>query len=240
MTYTLYFLIDTTSGVQKRIDVKDARLLYTLSSISRGQLKTRQHQIPPDAPREILTVHIGIPGNTGIIIPITVRKTVHHVVDRYWLVILYFKLDDAGNPSAATAPLSPAPPTRRTSGLYRGAGPDIYKMYHTPLYKRNMTKAFVAGFEDGRSVLKVVEGNADYTVSVVLTNFHDKRRMWNRYTLAYGEAEIVDNATGEVVCTLEIDGVEGDEIQNKAEGTVNCMEKVGWSISFKMGKTKKQ
>ena len=105
----------------------------------------------------------------------------------------------------------------------------------------NMTKAFVAGFEeDGRSVLKVVEGDADYTVSVVLTNFHDKRRMWNRYTLAYGEAEIVDNATGEVVCTLEIDGVEGDEIQNKAEGTVNCMEKVGWSISFKMGKTKKQ
>lgn len=135
MTYTLYFLIDTTSGVQKRIDAEDARLLYTLSSISRGQLKTRQHQIPLNAPREILTVHIGILGNTGIIIPITVRKTVHHVVDRYWLVILYFKLDDAGNPSAATAPLSPCPHTRRTSGLYRGAGPDIYNMYPTPLYK---------------------------------------------------------------------------------------------------------
>lgn len=135
MTYTLYFLIDTTSGVQKRIDVKDARLLYTLSSISRGQLKARQHQIPLNTPREILTVHIGIPGNSGIIIPITVRKTVHHVVDRYWLVILYFKLDDAGNPSAATAPLSPTPPTRRPSGLYRGAGPDIYKMYPTPLFK---------------------------------------------------------------------------------------------------------
>ena len=164
MTYTLYFLIDTTSGVQKRIDAEDARLLYTLSSISRGQLKTRQHQIPLNAPREILTVHIGILGNTGIIIPITVRKTVHHVVDRYWLVILYFKLDDAGTPSAATPPLSPVPPTRRALGRYKDPVPYDYKNHTQSLYMSKRGRYYAAPLLPYRG-LKASRGHALLTVN---------------------------------------------------------------------------
>ena len=98
----------------------------------------------------------------------------------------------------------------------------------------NMNKAIVDGYKEGRSPLKVVDGKADFTVVVTITNFHDTREMWDRQTDAYGEAQIIDNATGEVVCVLEIDCVDGDEIQDKAKGTIDCMKNVGESISNTM------
>lgn len=164
MTYTLYFIFDTTSGVLKRIDVEDARLLYTLSSISRGQLKARQHQIPLNAPREILTVHIGIPGNSGIIIPITVRKTVHHVVDRYWLVILNFMCDDAGTPSPLSPSSPPAIPMTHGLGLYKDMGPDAYRKHTHILYKSKRGRYYAAPLLPYRG-LKASRGHFPPTVN---------------------------------------------------------------------------
>ena len=101
-------------------------------------------------------------------------------------------------------------------------------------FVENMNKAYVEGFKEGRCQLKVVDGKADYTVIVNITNFHDTREMWDRQTDAYGEAQIINNATGEVVCVLEIDCVDGDEIRDKAKGTIDCMKNVGESISNTM------
>jgi hypothetical protein len=61
--------------------------------------------------------------------------------------------------------------------------------------------------------------------------------MWDRTTDVFGEAELIDNATGEVVCVIEINGVEGDEIQDREQGTISAMENTGWSISHRMRKS---
>lgn len=160
MTQTLYFLIDSHTGIRKRITEEDAQLLNILSTISR---ENKQHQKSHESHREILTVHIGIPGNTGIIIPLTVQKTVHHVVDRYWLVILNFKWDDAGTPSAAMAPLSPAPTSRRASRIYKGAEPDIYNLSPAPLYMSKRGRYYAAPLLPYRG-LKASRGHFPPTV----------------------------------------------------------------------------
>jgi len=107
-------------------------------------------------------------------------------------------------------------------------------------FVENLNKALAEGFKEGMCPLKVVDGEADYTVSVNITNFHDTREMWDRQTDAYGEAEIIDNATGEVVCVLELNCVSGVEIQDKAKGTIDCMKNVGESISNTMFYSKRK
>ncbi len=98
--------------------------------------------------------------------------------------------------------------------------------------------AFVTGFKEGRFPLQSVDEDADYTVSVTIRNFHDARDMWHRTTIAYGLVDIIDNATGKMVCRLKIDRLKGKESNDKTNGTIDCMKRVGKSVSLKMRKSK--
>lgn len=111
---------------------------------------------------------------------------------------------------------------------------EMAEAYETFIQKMN--DMFTDGFKQAKSLL-VVEGDADYSLSVTIKDFHETRHMWDRTTEVFGEAELIDNATGEVVCVIEINGVEGDEIQDREQGTISAMENTGWSISRRMRKS---
>lgn len=98
---------------------------------------------------------------------------------------------------------------------------------------QKMNDKFADGFKQAESLI-VVDGDANYSLSVTIKDFHESRHMWDRTTEVFGEAELIDNATGEVVCVIEINGVEGDEIQDREQGTISAMENTGWSISHRM------
>ena len=122
-----------------------------------------------------------------------------------------------------------------------------YKEYRDEFFESEMAEAYESfiqkmnemfsdGFRRAESLL-VVDGDADYSLSVAIKNFHESRHMWDRTTDVFGEAELIDNATGEVVCVIDINGVEGDEIQDREQGTISAMENTGWSISYRMRKS---
>ncbi len=111
---------------------------------------------------------------------------------------------------------------------------EMAEAYETFIQKMN--EMFADGFKQAGSLL-VVDGDADYSLFVTIKNFHESRHMWDRTTDVFGEAELIDNATGEVVCVIDINGIEGDEIQDREQGTISAMENTGWSISHRMKKS---
>lgn len=91
----------------------------------------------------------------------------------------------------------------------------------------------VRGFRSGRSSLRVTDDNPDYTLAITLTNFHDSRDLWRRNAIGYGRADVIDNASGETVCTLEFKNVKGGEGMDEATAAAKCMKEIGKMLSGK-------
>lgn len=132
------FLLVSADAIQS-IDTTEA-LTYLLITSSISWAAKRRWDLKNRA-QERMTSFQGIHPLTGD----TVCVTVHPVLDNRWLLTVIVKQNrDAGTPSAATPPLSPTPPSRRTSHIYRGAEPDIYKMSPAPLYMSKRGRYYAA------------------------------------------------------------------------------------------------
>ena len=140
MIEKLFFIFNDENGRLERVAKHSVRLLYILSFLSREQ---QRHPSASYRTRERSTVPIGI-FNTVLPVSLIFEKTFLHVTGHHWLIVLKLSFDgDAGTPSAATAPLSPVPPTLRTSGRYKASGPDVYKKHTQSLYLSKRGRYFV-------------------------------------------------------------------------------------------------
>lgn len=96
-----------------------------------------------------------------------------------------------------------------------------------------MAYAVIIGFRSGRTPLVFSEEEADYTLAITITNFHDSKHLWRRNIKGTGHIDIVDNATGETVCRMTINEVEGESDLDEASAAVNCMKEIGALLSDK-------
>jgi hypothetical protein len=98
---------------------------------------------------------------------------------------------------------------------------------------------FIIGFNDSTKGLKVsaADDNAKYLMTVHITNMDRKQAgsafVWGQMCLKFaGEVTVVDIATGENVCTIEIDGYKGqrgDFVPN--DRIVKGFNELGWKIA---------
>lgn len=115
------------------------------------------------------------------------------------------------------------------SDLYEDGELDtVYNEFLTTLHDET-----VAAFRRGRSPLKVTDDNPDYTLAITVTNFHDSRDMWRRNAIGFGRADVIDNSTGEIVCTMEFKNVKGKEGTDEATAAAKCMKEIGGMLSSK-------
>jgi hypothetical protein len=91
----------------------------------------------------------------------------------------------------------------------------------------------VAAFRRGHSSLTVSNDNPEYTLAITITNFHDSRDMWRRKAIGFGRADVIDNTTGETVCTLEFKNVKGGDGTDEATAAAKCMKEIGGMLSSK-------
>ena len=95
-------------------------------------------------------------------------------------------------------------------------------------FLESLHNSLVWGYVTGYNALKVVEEEeADYKFVVTMVNFHDTRDVWRRFVKGYGDIDVVDCATGEIVCRLYINGVKGRDDMDEASAAVKCMKEIG-------------
>lgn len=79
---------------------------------------------------------------------------------------------------------------------------------------QGMNDAFFTAFNKYSKGLQLVnEGSAPYNLVLKVSNFDRKQGpgMWgSMFIRVFGVIEIVDNASGETVCEIEVNGVRGD------------------------------
>ena len=100
-------------------------------------------------------------------------------------------------------------------------------------YLTSLRNAVIIGFRSGRTPLVFSEEEADYTLAITITNFHDTRDLWRRCVMGFGRIDVIDNATGETVCQMDINGVKGGDDLDEATAAAKCMKEIGALLSDK-------
>ena len=100
-------------------------------------------------------------------------------------------------------------------------------------YLMSLRNAVIIGFRSGMTPLVFSEEEADYTLAINITNFHDTRHLWRRNIKGTGHIDIIDNVTGETVCHMTINEVEGGFDQDESSAVAKCMKQIGALLSDK-------
>jgi hypothetical protein len=100
-------------------------------------------------------------------------------------------------------------------------------------YLASLRDALINGFRSGMTPLVFSEEDADYTLAITITNFHDSKHLWRRNIKGTGHIDIIDNVTGETVCHMTINEVEGGFDQDEASAVAKCMKQIGALLSDK-------
>ncbi len=102
---------------------------------------------------------------------------------------------------------------------------------------KNSINGFINGFNNKSKGAKATENEdgAKYRIIVKINNMDWRQSftgMWGQfYALCWGTIEVTDIATGESVCTIEIDGANGDGDFAPNDRFTKCYKEVGETLA---------